>query len=284
MMDKPTNKGKGKRTLAIWQQNINKSRACQHDLISSGKLIEKEINIVALQEPSINTFNNTVASRDWKSIYPSTHAKEPGKTRSLILIRDDLLTDSWEQVEFPSGDVTALKIHGDWGTITIFNIYNDCKHNETITALMKFHSDHTNDILGNTETQGKYHLIWVGDFNRHHPCWDTPENNALFTRDALEQAEILIHGIAELGMEMALAAGIPTHEHCVTKRWSRLDQVFSTEHTIELINRCEALPDEQGVNTDHFPIVTKLDLTVVTCGKRQLGISGMLTGASSETS
>ena len=87
------NNGPGKRKIAIWQQNINKSRACQHNLISSGKLIEKGINVVALQEPSVNTFNNSVASRDWKSIYPSTHAKEPKKTRSLILIRDELLTD-----------------------------------------------------------------------------------------------------------------------------------------------------------------------------------------------
>ena len=32
------------------------------------------------------------------------------------------------------------------------------------------------------------------------------------------------------------------------------------EHTIETITRCEVLSDEQGVNTDHFPIVTELDL------------------------
>ena len=153
------NNGPGKRKIAIWQQNINKSRACQHDLISSGKLIEKGINVVALQELSVNTFNNSVASWDWKSIYPSTHAKEPEKTRSLILIRDELLTDEWEQVEFPSGDVTAVRIHGAWGKMTIFNIYNDCKHNKTITALMKHHREHTNEILGNVETQGTHHLL-----------------------------------------------------------------------------------------------------------------------------
>ena len=109
MKDNQKNNGQGKRRIAIWQQNINKSRACQHNLISSGKLMEKGINIVALQEPSINAFNNSVTSQDWKSIYPSTHSKEPGKTRSLILIQDELLTDGWEQVEFPSGDVTAVK-------------------------------------------------------------------------------------------------------------------------------------------------------------------------------
>ena len=267
MTDNQRNYRKGKRNITIWQQNINKSHACQHDLISSGKLIEKGINIVALQEPSINTYNNSVASRDWKSIYPSTHTKEPWKTQSLILIRDELLTDGWEQVDFPSGDVAALKIHREWGTLTIFNIYNDCKHNEMYEALMKYHREHTSDILGNIETHGMHHLLWLGDFNRHHLCWDTPENNALFTREALDQAEILIQGLAELGLEMALATGIPTHEHCITKRWSRLDQVFSTEHTVEAINRCEVLPEEQGVSTDHFPIIIEMDLAIASTRK-----------------
>ena len=75
MKDKPTENRKGSRQIAIWQQNTNKSRACQHDLISSGKLIEKGIDIVALQEPAINTFNKSIVSWDWKVIYPSTHAK-----------------------------------------------------------------------------------------------------------------------------------------------------------------------------------------------------------------
>ena len=77
----------------------------------------------------------------------------------------------------------------------------------------------------------------------------------------------MIQGLAEIGLELALATGIPTHKHSVTKRWSRLDQVFSTEHTIEAINRCEVLPDEQGVNTDHFPIVIELDLAITVAQK-----------------
>jgi hypothetical protein len=40
--------------LTIWQQNLNKSQTGQHDLISSSKLVNAEIDIVALQETSIN--------------------------------------------------------------------------------------------------------------------------------------------------------------------------------------------------------------------------------------
>ena len=270
MKDKHTEIRKGKRQITIWQQNINKSRACQHDLISSGKLAEKGIDIVALQEPAINAFNKSVASREWKAVYPSTHASDPGKTRTLLLIRDDLLTDGWEQLEFKSGDVTAIKLQGDWGKLTLFNIYNDCKHDNTIAALTEYHRKYTNKILGNAEMQGTHHLLWVGDFNRHHPYWDAPENNALFTREATNQAEVLIQSLAEIGLEMALEAGVPTHEHYVAKRWSRLDHVFSTEHTIEAIISCEVLADEQGVNTDHFPIVTELDLELVVARKAEV--------------
>ena len=51
-----------KNNLKLWQHNINKSRLCQHDLISSSKLTRWDIDIVALQEPSINGFGQMVAS------------------------------------------------------------------------------------------------------------------------------------------------------------------------------------------------------------------------------
>jgi hypothetical protein len=76
------NTGKARKTnLKIWQHNINKSCISQHDLISSSKLTKWQIDIVALQEPSINGLGQTVASKDWKTIYPSMHAKYPKKTR-----------------------------------------------------------------------------------------------------------------------------------------------------------------------------------------------------------
>ena len=186
------------------------------------------------------------------------------------MVRDDLLTDSWEQLEIQSGDVTAIRIKGVWGKISIFNIYNDCKHDSTIELLTKYHRAHMVELMGTTETQDKHHLLWVGDFNRHHPYWDAPENNGLFTRGALEQAETLIQALAEVGLEMALTAGTPTHEHYVTKRWSRLDQVFTSEHTLETIERCEALPEEQGINTDHFPIITDLNLALALVPKKEV--------------
>ena len=76
--------------LTIWQQIPNRSHTGQHDLISSRKLINAGIDIVALQEPSINFLGMTIASRDWVPLYPSTHEKDQGKTRAVTLISSKL--------------------------------------------------------------------------------------------------------------------------------------------------------------------------------------------------
>jgi hypothetical protein len=159
----------------------NRSPNCQHGLISSRRLAKHNIDIIALQEPSVNFLSKTIASRDWIPIYPSTHGKQPEKTRSITLIRGNILTESWEQLNFPSRDVTALRIKEKWGTIMLFNIYNDCENSETITALTNYHRQHIRSILGTETTLQDHHLIWLGDFNRHHPYWDKPKDNRLFT-------------------------------------------------------------------------------------------------------
>lgn len=249
-------------TIAIWQQNVNKSSACQHDLISSAVLARKGIDIVALQEPAINNFGTTIAARDWIPVYPSTHGGDPRKTRSLLLINSNILTDNWKQVDFPSGDVTIVQITGEWGSALLFNIYNDCEHNNTIHQLeaalrSSTIRQHTNSNGGRKDT-----IIWLGDFNRHHPPWDDPSDTRLFTRTALNDAEILISTIAEAGLDLALPPGIPTHLHNVTKRWTRLDHVFISKDALDAVITCDTLPDTPGINTDHLPILTTLDLTL----------------------
>ena len=46
--------------LRIWQQNLNKSRVAQEDLINSEAY--KDYNLLILQEPYIDTYSNTKAS------------------------------------------------------------------------------------------------------------------------------------------------------------------------------------------------------------------------------
>ena len=48
--------------------------------------------------------------------------------------------------------------------------------------------------------------------------------------------------------------------HNVTKLWSRLDQVFISDHSESLLIACDTQPDHRCINTDHLPILTELNL------------------------
>jgi exonuclease III len=216
------------------------------------------IDIVALQEPAINPFNCTIASKEWIPVYPTMHRDTPNKTRTVTLVQAQLSTDVWNQIDFPSGDVMVIQVSGDWGKLTIFNIYNEGESNITINKLTKFHKDNQHITERNGDTRAL--LMWVGDFNRHHPHWDDPNDTRLFTNEALKVAEHLIEAVAEVGLEMALPGGIPTHCHYITKHWSRLDQVFISEASENVLTTCETLTEHRGAKTDHLPIRTELNL------------------------
>ena len=250
----------GKDNIAIWQQNINKSPACQHDLISNNALVRMGIDIIALQEPAINAFNQTIASKDWTPVYPTPHGEAPDRTRAITLVRTSISTDSWNQLDFPSSDVTVIQLNGDWGKLTLLNIYNDGKHNEMISKLSKFQQE--NQGTSQRTDKGGSHTIWVGDFNRHHPHWDDLNDTRLFTTEAIRAAEVLIESVAESGLTMALPSGTPTHCHNVTKHWSRLDQVFISEHSENIILTCNTQTEHRGINMNHLPIITELDLSL----------------------
>ena len=246
--------------VIIWQQNVNKSPACQHTLLSNNILVKHDVGIIALQEPAINPFNQSIASKDWITVYPSTHNAHPDKIRTLMLISTAFSTDAWEQIEFPSGDVIVICLKGAWGKLTLFNIYNDCASNATISQLKRFHRTRP-DVVEQVEV-GLAHILWVGDFNRHHPHWDNSNDTRLFTTEAMNAASILIEAVAALGLELALPSGIPTHFHNVTKKWSRLDQVFISDHSTDMIEACDTETCFCSIKTDHLPIVTKLNLEV----------------------
>ena len=55
--------------LRIWQQNLNKSRVTQEDLINLE--VYKQYDVLVLQEPFIDSYGNTKATRDWRVVYPT---------------------------------------------------------------------------------------------------------------------------------------------------------------------------------------------------------------------
>ncbi|KAH8794383.1 hypothetical protein DL96DRAFT_1445420, partial [Flagelloscypha sp. PMI_526] len=62
---------------------------------------------------------------------------------------------------------------------------------------------------------------------------------------------------------MALPSGIQTLEHLVTGKGSRLDNVWVTEHMMDMILTCNLQPNKQSIKTDHYLYMLKLDLDVI---------------------
>jgi hypothetical protein len=124
------------RLIQIWQQNINKSIESQHDLLESLKW--NVYDVYTIHKPYIDFKGKMRANWNWTTVYPNTHDKYPDRTRSIILANANLSTDAWKQVKFKHPDITAVKIQGQFSTLQIINVYNDCKNNNTLTHISTF--------------------------------------------------------------------------------------------------------------------------------------------------
>ncbi|CAA7270355.1 unnamed protein product [Cyclocybe aegerita] len=161
--------------MRIWQQNLNKSLHAQLDLLHSAD--PNDFDILLLQEPHIDHLGNTRANAHWAVIYPDRHLRDPKKTRSVILINKKVSTTSWTPIATQSSDIMAIQLQGDFGTVRIFNIYNDCQNDDSLNML----ANHLRTQEHREHPVAPMRMVWAGDFNRHHPLWDEERNNHLFT-------------------------------------------------------------------------------------------------------
>src|SRR5258705_1249294 len=168
--------------LHIRQQNVDHSMVATQHLINSD--LHRQYDLIALQEPYLDTYGNTRASRYWRVVYPSTHMSPNNRTRSAILINSALSTNTWQQIPFDSPDVTIIQLTGAFSQLTLFNIYNDGEHDNTLHKPANFHRQNHARLTPTTNS----HIIWLGDFNRHHPYWDKLTDHRLFTTASIEES------------------------------------------------------------------------------------------------
>ncbi|KAJ7606519.1 hypothetical protein FB45DRAFT_704511, partial [Roridomyces roridus] len=95
-------------------------------------------DIALIQEPHFDFRGYTRANRHWTVIYPPAHGPKQTVTRSIIFVNVRLTSGTWTEVPIPSLDVTAMEIHGNYGTIRIINFYNDCNHNDALDAVRAY--------------------------------------------------------------------------------------------------------------------------------------------------
>ena len=240
--------------IRIMQINLNKSEKAHLDIINEN--VSQKYDIMLIQEPYTTTFNAIRTPTNFRPVFPRNRIANESPIRSVIWVNKQLETKNWKIIDVQgTNDITAIQVKGSYGKISIFNIYNDCTHSRNEVILKNYLADHRRMVTG-IET----HMIWAGDFNRHHPLWDDDRDTHLFTRQALRNAEGIIELLAEFDMVMALPKGLPTLQHMRTKKYSRPDNVFCNSALQPYVLICEVNSQHRPTSTDHFPITTQLDL------------------------
>ncbi|KAG5736093.1 hypothetical protein E4T56_gene6291 [Termitomyces sp. T112] len=241
-------------TLRIWQQNVCKSSAAQADILAAAR--PKEWDVLAIQEPYLDFLGNTRASSYWRVLYPSDHRKDGStRSRSVLLINTNISTDAFTQLTIHSTDITAVCFAGKFSFLSLFNIYNDCKHNEVLTTLSSFLSSSAHIACPSASDC----MLWLGDFNCHHPLWEPVDNHHLNSPKDFIQP--LLDMLTAYNMELALPPGIPMLQ-TASNRWTRPDNVWRSHTDVDPIISCNIVPSLCPTRADHLPIVTEVELPV----------------------
>ncbi|KAJ1301816.1 hypothetical protein OPQ81_009044 [Rhizoctonia solani] len=235
--------------LSIWQLNTNKSNDVQTAFAHDPDA--QNATVVAIQEPYLDHLGSSHSPPGWTPLYPSQHGKKnQPRSRSFLAVNPHLSSNVWEQVPCPSSNVTALKIQTPAGSILICNVYNPCNDNTPLP--------HVSSLLRAHHSQ----VIMLGDFNQHHPDWDESCNAHLFTSSALDLAQPLLDLISNAPLMMALPRDTPMLQSTSSKNFMRPDNVFMSAPLAKTLISCDTAPSSHPPCTDHFPIVTILDLAV----------------------
>jgi hypothetical protein len=213
-------------------------------------------DIVLIQEPNLDKLHRARATSKFIVVYPAPHHERPKQTRAIILVNVDLETNLWTDLRVESSDVVGVRLVGPFGTIRIFNIYNDGAHNASLNDVKKYRRIH---MTAEYEHQ-PVHDIWAGDMNRHDPMWELPSNLHLCTRSNIALAAPLIRMAAEADMVMTLPAGVPTLQALNSKNLTRPDNVFCSRSLEDELILCTVRRDLKPPNTDHFPILCHISI------------------------
>jgi len=135
-----------------------------------------EYDIAAIQEPYLNHTHKSRASPNWYTLYPKEHYTKPKRTRSLLLINRRIPTNNWAQINFALSDVTAIQMQTPSGQVILINMYNNGKNPEGAQKVTQY----MRNMAWVHNPRHPPHIVWMGDFNTHHPMWDKERNSHLF--------------------------------------------------------------------------------------------------------
>ena len=102
-------------------------------------------------------------------------------------------------------------------------------------------------------------MLWLGNFNCHHPLWEADSNHHLFS--SADMMNPLINLITEYDMKMALPPDIPMYQTAASN-WTCPDNVWCNNNPADPLVICDIQPSICSPLADHLPIYTELDLPI----------------------
>ena len=153
-------------------------------------------------------------------VYPANFYNEDwAHVCSILLVDTNLSTDCYIPLLIPHSDVTAIRFKGENGFLSLFNVYNEITNNDTLRALDTF-CEHNDRLICPTNNDS---MLWLGDFNRHHPMWEDDSNEWLFEPE--EFIAPLINLLFKYDMLLALPKGVSTLQ-TPAGNWTRPDNIW----------------------------------------------------------
>ena len=147
--------------LQILQYNMHKRSDVMSLLL--GSLIAQKFDIIAIQEPWINTRQNITHC---PAASPFTLVWAEPNSRSCLFVNKAINSSRWEQ-QITSRDMYSVSIRMSKGELWIYSIYAQPPGLHTTRA--EEYANPFSDLRELLEEQGNIRHIVVGDFNVHHP-------------------------------------------------------------------------------------------------------------------
>ena len=209
--------------IRIWQQIARKSMQNTNYILNIAD--PSKYNLILIQEPWFGHLGKTWGTHNWCIVYPpSIYHNNHDPIQLIILVNTNLSTNMYTTLDIPCSDILAICLRGDFSHCSIFNIYNDCINNNVTTALHNYLTNHRPDTLPLPNN----HMLWLGDFNCHHPLWEPNNNRHLY--NLAEVINPLLDLITEHNMIIVLPPDIPTYE-TITSNWTHPDNVWHKNST-----------------------------------------------------
>jgi ribonuclease HI/exonuclease III len=218
--------------LSILSLNCARSTTVMHTILEIAK--QRSADIVLLQEPWIHRTNSTVSHPSFTAILPPPHTLGTNRVCAFISKGRTDLTVSHKTELSTSRDLQVLEVTtGVTSTTTVYNIYNG---KTTATPDIRVLEEPWSLNINSPRT------IITGDFNAHHPIWNTSKRPLRASR--------VIHLIDEQKFELLNTQNTPTFFNGRSE--SVIDLTLVSEDLHDKIRNWAVLDETTG--SDHMAI------------------------------